>query len=900
MSDDSQEIPIFVTYYKNSSSIFCQKEFGSFAHFGSILNYFEKNLNPANQFQLKETYLLDNRKIDTNDLLMNLLPIPDKSQKIINANLFIEIEDKKNSNEKDDPCNTKLLQPKLNPFGVYVFDPKEGDLSLKQFNDIKMEKEKELNKININTAYCNSNKYLFLSGGTYSNNEIKNFWIINNESFDIQNINMRYSKSEHSMLYIYHKNEEIVFIAGGNDLRTFYYDVKNKIFKDWGKMNYHHNRPALVYIDNYIYCFDTSNKNEITFERTNLNEMRHIWEKINPESENEKLNNLLNKGFGLVTCGLHKIMICGGEITNMNPYLYDIDKNWISEKNKTDDILFTFSDKNFYKINNNIYVALPSSFEEEKEILIFDKNKNTLNKININSKEGKRQLKNLDGKAQKIQDSSFGNINIEINTIDVKISEKKIKNKKDKNNQIMDIDNDINNFDNISYFERKSEKKNHKNKMFEKMNKNNLENTEEENRYIIDNHNYTNSKKEEVRNDFSNNNISNNNGDGFNNNNIDDFVEDDFEDDINYKKSEKIEINLNFNDIDDIYEVEGNNYIYDSNQKNFNDIKSNNEMFNIKNIKRKEKPNYRINKNYINTNVRNNVSENRYKVIKKKVANYSSNTKDENEQKNNLEEINTQKNNIKENKEEKVENLLVNNDNNLTNNNHELDNGEVDEQNNENKNEEEFLKDNEQQNHCDEKNEQDEENEAPEKKEEKEQEQNDDINIEQILDQNNIQNIENNKNENYNEQNNAVYNEEKIKGSTFDEEKQINDEESEKQEEKNENSKEEEKEPVENDKEEKNEEEENELEKEQNNDYIEDENDNNEEAKDQDNNNSEEKGENEEPQEYHELQERDKLQQIISQPLNYDIIQINNNRNLSYYDKNNFCNYEYKQEEIEF
>jgi hypothetical protein len=80
---------------KNLSSILCQKEFGSFAHFGSILNYFEKNLNPANQFQLKETYLLDNRKIDTNDLLMNLLPIPDKSQKIINANLFIEIEDKK-------------------------------------------------------------------------------------------------------------------------------------------------------------------------------------------------------------------------------------------------------------------------------------------------------------------------------------------------------------------------------------------------------------------------------------------------------------------------------------------------------------------------------------------------------------------------------------------------------------------------------------------------------------------------------------------------------------------------------------------------------------------------------------------------------------------------------------
>ena len=197
MSENFQEFPIYVTYYTNSK-ILCEKEFGSFAHFGSILNYFERNLKQSDQLKLKPKYILNDKKVENNDLLMNLIQIPDKSKKIISANLLIEIDEKKNINEKNFPCYATILQPKLNPFGLYILNPKECALSFKHFPIGKVnEKDNELDKINVNSAYCNSNKDLFISGGIYDDNEINNFWIINHESFNIKNVKMPFNKSDH-------------------------------------------------------------------------------------------------------------------------------------------------------------------------------------------------------------------------------------------------------------------------------------------------------------------------------------------------------------------------------------------------------------------------------------------------------------------------------------------------------------------------------------------------------------------------------------------------------------------------------------------------------------------------------------------------------------------------------
>ena len=896
-----QEIPIIVTYYTNSK-ILCQKEFGSFAHFGSILNYFERYLKQSDKLQLKPKYILDDRKIENTDLLMNLIQIPEKSKKIINANLLIEIEEKSNIIEKNYPCLTKILQPKLNPFGLYILNPKEGSLSSKQFPDqIGVDKEKEneneLNKININSAYCNSNKDLFISGGIYSNNEINNFWIINNESFTIKNIHMPFNKSDHSMIYINHNDEEFVFIAGGNDLKTFYYDIKSKRFSKWGNMNYAHIRPALIYIDNYIYCFDTSsNKNEITFERTNLDDISHKWEKIVPIYENEKNKNLVNKGFGVVTCGGGKVMLCGGDIINMNPYLYDINKNLLYTNDNYDDILFTFSDKNFYKINNNSYIALPSSLDEENEILIVDKNKYTLNKININSKEGKSKLKNIDDNIHKIKDSLFGNVHIELKTKDIipeKINKKEIENQKDNNK------NDIFNDDNISYFESKPKEKNQKNKIFDEIYENNFENKLEDNKYILNNHNFTNYKKERnMENDYNYNDIDNNNS-----------FEDDFEEEKKYKCKKKIEIKLNYDDAEGIYEVEGNNFIFDSNQKKFNDIKNNNEKFNIKNPQKN---------NDYNNNIINNVEEdkNEKNLDNKKDENFvelegKEDDKDENDQINIIEEDNNNpKNNNLDYSEEKIEesnekeesnenNNLNNNDNDGDDNNKEKDIKEKNEQNNDEP-KEEHLEKNEEQNPNEVQIDQNEVNNV--QKEGEENDKNDEKNSDQPnIEKNDDQDIEHD-NEQNNEQKSDQYNEENIEGNALDEEKQINNNEEienyegEKISENNGVS-------IENgdanlNQGENGDIEENKDEIEQNN-YIEHE-ENNVEENNEENNNGEEHEENEEQQDYYEPQERDKFQQTIVQPIGEDIIQIDNNPSHFYYDENNFCDYDIKHNDIEF
>ena len=109
------------------------------------------------------------------------------------------------------------------------------------------------------------------------------------------------------------------------------------------------------------------------FERTKLNEIRKKWEKLEPNFQSDKIRNFTNSGFGTTLCNEGKIMICGGDSVNMNTYLYDIDQNLISINEQCEDILFFFNDKTFYKINNNYNIALPSSLDEEKDILISNK-----------------------------------------------------------------------------------------------------------------------------------------------------------------------------------------------------------------------------------------------------------------------------------------------------------------------------------------------------------------------------------------------------------------------------------------------------------------------------------------------------------------------------------------------
>ena len=85
------------------------------------------------------------------------------------------------------------------------------------------------------------------------------------------------------MIYI---PKYMVFIVGGNDLNTFYYNINKKRILNWGKLNIKRIEPALQVIQNKLYCIDSSNsfndKNNYTIEVTDINSNEGKWSIIRP------------------------------------------------------------------------------------------------------------------------------------------------------------------------------------------------------------------------------------------------------------------------------------------------------------------------------------------------------------------------------------------------------------------------------------------------------------------------------------------------------------------------------------------------------------------------------------------------------------------------------------------
>jgi hypothetical protein len=458
MSVNIQEIPILVIYY-TKSQILCQQEFGSFCNFGTLLEFFNKNIKNE-EIQLKQKYFLNNTEIKDSDLLINLIQPYDATKKIINASFSIEIEETNNIGDENFPCFKKILLPVRNKFGLYVFIPEKGTISLEQYPE-NIEKEYELEKFNINSSYCNSPNALYISGGTFNEEKLNYFWIINNEFYSIQKIKMLYPKSNHSMLYINNNEREIIFIVGGRDLKTFYYDIKNNIFFNWGEMNAIHFHPGLVFIDDYLYCFHLikEENNKIFFERTNLNlneNNNHIWEKIYPNFESEEIiKSIINMEFGVAPCAGGHVLLIGGNFNNPNCYLYDINMNLFLINDKCKNQFIPLIDKTFYKINKNHNIALPASIQRHLQIVILNKIKFTIRYLNL--KPDKENKKIIYSNIHKSEDK-IGKVIVEFNTEDVNEGSE---DHCDENNQIMNNKNnnsipiaDINISNNI-YYEKK-------------------------------------------------------------------------------------------------------------------------------------------------------------------------------------------------------------------------------------------------------------------------------------------------------------------------------------------------------------------------------------------------------------------------------------------------------------
>ena len=77
-----------------------------------------------------------------------------------------------------------------------------------------------------------------------------------------------------------------IFIVGGNDKKTLYFNNENGEVCEWADLNNIRIEPSLKRISNYLYCFDNinqGNKDKFTLEKTDLNSSEPEWILLTPK-----------------------------------------------------------------------------------------------------------------------------------------------------------------------------------------------------------------------------------------------------------------------------------------------------------------------------------------------------------------------------------------------------------------------------------------------------------------------------------------------------------------------------------------------------------------------------------------------------------------------------------------
>ena len=375
-SNNNLGFPIIVNYYTKNRILFKEK-INSKNTFNSLLDIFEKNNRYKNEAKLKSKYFINGVEIEKNKLLEELIEQND-NQPSESVEISLELEELYYLNDSKYPSYKKIIQPKSNPFGLLICSPKEKKISLKTYPE-KIISLFELNKFNESSSYCNSLNDLYIS-------EEKDFWSIDNNDFKIKKKNMPSNKRNHSMIFlITNDNNEWVFILGGEDKKSFYYDLNKNYFINWGETNEIYFKPALIKISEYLYIFDSINLNQNFFERIKIISPIRKWEKIIPNLDENIINNNFPSKFGVSLDSNGNILFLGGDnINNINnTYIYKPGNNIISlSQNGTNDNMI-FDDKTFYKINDKYNIALPHDLINSKEISIVDKVEQSLIKVNI-------------------------------------------------------------------------------------------------------------------------------------------------------------------------------------------------------------------------------------------------------------------------------------------------------------------------------------------------------------------------------------------------------------------------------------------------------------------------------------------------------------------------------------
>ena len=155
------------------------------------------------------------------------------------------------------------------PLELFIYDIKKRTMHLQKY---KIEDNPDLENLTSTSSCCNGDNKLFISNGVINDSEIADkLWIFDLINYEVECISNFPCKINHSMIFVPPK---YLFLVGGNDMKVFFFDIKEKRVMSWGNLNKKRIEPALIQMNNYLYVFDNINKNEnsidLSFEKTDL------------------------------------------------------------------------------------------------------------------------------------------------------------------------------------------------------------------------------------------------------------------------------------------------------------------------------------------------------------------------------------------------------------------------------------------------------------------------------------------------------------------------------------------------------------------------------------------------------------------------------------------------------
>ena len=393
-----------------------------------------------------------------------------------------ELNEDKNSIEPLD----YIAIPYFNPFQILIYNIKQKTNNIQKFEDNSIINNEQI-KFGVESVYCNGGNHLFILGGINlkTKEELGMFLDINLLKGKIEyHINITPKKRNHGMIY----NLKKVYIVGGNDQKTLYYDSENKKIKNLGNLNIKRFEPSLIIHSNYLFCFNSTRtlENRYSFEKINLKE-KSSWEIIYPKISNELIENIYNqKYFGIVEDNNYNIIFIGGlyasnklEKIGDDSTIFNIKYNLLDNTMEKSDIPFqeiNFSEKSLLTLNENEYIILLLSLSKNLKLIEYFKDSNNMKITDMNVTNKEEDMKKINNSS--IKNSTYTNNNnllgidldmpgtnikksgVKINNLDLNKNKEKIKenetinkeeenknnneineNKKDKINNIINKDN---------------------------------------------------------------------------------------------------------------------------------------------------------------------------------------------------------------------------------------------------------------------------------------------------------------------------------------------------------------------------------------------------------------------------------------------------------------------------